>query len=237
MLLALQHASADQDLNVVGAVVLVADDQCLYWKLATQRGVLKLGLLERTRLWERELAKTTLWDPNETVTGDWCWVLSESLWPQYADELEELLEEDGIDIEFIRLAGGDKASVSKVEHSMWGYRSMITTDWKKVTELRQGEDRRDGSIAGNPTADDARSSRVMWTCKHSRNDHTVRFIPSTYQERIDPGLSSTKIREIVAAGKTLSTDELEKELQGVALGPELLAKYIKMSYNQEQCRK
>ncbi|KAI0106653.1 hypothetical protein F4814DRAFT_64980 [Daldinia grandis] len=254
---AFRHAGPD--LNIVGAVVLVADNSYLKWKLAGQRGALNLELKQRMSLWEEGLMQI----PEE----EQCWVLSELLWRRYADELEQLFEEDGVDVEFVRLAGGDKVRVAAVEHGVWGCRSVITTDvsrpvdfysssvgdvslpiplshhseWERVVGERQGEDGRDeevGSetliaestvISSSSTAPSApQPSRDIWTCEHgpSGNYYDVRFIASTHDERVDPDLSSTKIREILAAGKNLNADQLEEKLRGIALSPELLVWYI-----------
>ncbi|KAI1657610.1 hypothetical protein F4813DRAFT_69970 [Daldinia decipiens] len=258
---AFRHAGPD--LNVVGAVVLVADDLYLEWKLARQRGALRLRQKQRVRLWEEELARI--------AEGERCWVLSETLWPGHADKLERLFERDGVDVEFVRLAGGDKVRVATVEHGLWGCRTVVTTDvsrpvdfysgsvgdvslpmplnrhggWKRVVGERQGEDGsgRDEEGIGNETrvtestiisssltsTSAPQTRRNVWTCDHgpSGSHYNVRFIASSHDERVDPDLSSTKIRAIIAAGKKLDVGQLEEKLRGIALSPGLLARYIK----------
>ncbi|KAI0853344.1 hypothetical protein F5Y00DRAFT_270546 [Daldinia vernicosa] len=268
---ALRHAGPG--MHVVGAVVLVADDAYLKWKLAAgQRGALLLGLEQRIRLWDEELALVE--------EGARCWVLPEVMWPQYADGLEGRFERDGVDVEFVRLAGGDKVSVAAVEHGVWGCRDIITSDvsrpvdfysggvgdvalpmplrrhgeWKKVVGEMQGEkDGRDEEVVSSETlttestiisssststsapqtstttAITPQTSRSVWTCGHgpSGSYHNVRFIASSHDERVDPDLSSTKIRGIIAAGKKLDVGQLEQRLRGIALSPWLLARYIK----------
>ncbi|KAI2777503.1 hypothetical protein F4815DRAFT_289797 [Daldinia loculata] len=265
---ALRHAGPG--LNIAGAVVLVADDLYLKWKLAGQRGALSLRLRQRVRLWEEELALMA------EEEGRRCWVLSETLWPGHADRLERLFGEDGVDVEFVRLAGGDKVRVAAVEHGLWGCRSVITTDvsrpvdfyssssvgdvalsmpmplplplsrhgeWKRVVVVgeRQGEDGRDegvgsetlttkstvisSSSSSSTSTSAAQPSRNIWTCSHGY--YNVRFVASSHDERVDPDLSSTKIRGIVAAAKKLDVDQLEEKLRGIALSPGLLARYIK----------
>ncbi|KAF5018144.1 hypothetical protein F66182_9885 [Fusarium sp. NRRL 66182] len=53
---------------------------------------------------------------------------------------------------------------------------------------------------------------------------TIRFLPCDLDRRPDDAPSSTKIRAIIANS---SGDELEKKLQGIALHPPLLVKYVK----------
>ncbi|KAF3057350.1 hypothetical protein GL218_05965 [Daldinia childiae] len=255
---AIRHAGPD--LNIVGAVVLVADDLYLKWKLAGQRGALNLKLKQRIRLWEGEL---------ELIPeGERCWVLSETLWPGHADKLEQLFKKDGVDVEFVRLAGGDKVRVAAVEHGVWGCQRVITTDvsrpvdfysssvgdvtlpmplnrhgeWKRVGE-RQGKDGSDEGVGSETLITEStvissssttsistpQTSRNIWTCDHgpSGSYYNVRFIASSRDERVDPDLSSTKIRGIIAASKKLDVGQLEEKLQGIALCPGLLALYIK----------
>ncbi|KAI1474472.1 hypothetical protein F4774DRAFT_400537 [Daldinia eschscholtzii] len=278
---------AGAGLNVVGAVVLVADDLYLKWKLAGRYGPHKLNLKQRIRLWEEALAETEVYRDGDTA-GEWCWVLSETLWPLYVDRLERLFRRDRVDVEFVRLAGGDKVSVGAVEHGVWSCNTTITTDvsrpvdfytsnvgevslprplrnhggWKVVGDMgdRQGAQRqgnivqseRDGSVGKSndsetlmaeativsssststpahgiivPTA--SQYNRDVWTCSHQLNDRTIYFIPSSHEERVDPDLSSTKLRQIIADSDELDVEELEEKLQGVALSPGLLAQYIK----------
>ncbi|KAI1801178.1 hypothetical protein F4811DRAFT_535488 [Daldinia bambusicola] len=271
---AFRHAGAG--LHVVGAAILVADEPYLKWKLAGRRGAQRLGLEQRVRLWTEELARTEVRrrrddDDGDAIIGEWCWVLSETLWPLYVDMLEHLFDRDRVDVEFVRLAGGDKVSVEWVEHGAWGCDSMITTDvsrpvdfysnnlgelslprplrghsgWEMVIGNRQGNPTRDGrdnTVNKNNTVPSSLSSspqqgriipttsqysRDVWTCSHQLNGRTIYFIPSSHDERIDPDLSSTKLREIMAGSDNLDVNQLEEKLHGMALSPGLLAQYIK----------
>ncbi|KAI1464279.1 uncharacterized protein F4812DRAFT_444050 [Daldinia caldariorum] len=265
---------AGAGLHVVGAAILVADDLYLKWKLAGRHGAQRLGLEQRMRLWTEELARTEVrrrGDDGDAIIGEWCWVFSETLWPLYVDRLEHSFDRDGVDVEFVRLAGGDKVTVEWVEHGVWGCDSMITTDvsrpvdfysnnagefslprplrghsgWETVVGNRQGNPTREGrdnTVDRNNTVPSSsisspqqgriilttsQYSRDVWTCSHQGNGCTIYFIPSSHVERIDPDLSSTKIREIMADSDNLDVNQLEEKLRGMALSPGLLAQYIK----------
>ncbi|KAI0107333.1 hypothetical protein F4776DRAFT_432606 [Hypoxylon sp. NC0597] len=299
---AYRHAGAD--LHVVGAIVLVAGDQYLKWKMGRAPGTLRLSEAQRIDLWNRELR--TRGPPDRDGRGggsgsgsaDWCWVVPENQWNTIADELERLFDMDGFEVEFVRLAGGDKVGLRGVQHGVWGCRMMITTDisrpvefcegggggearlkdlaghtkWRRVQQDGVVED--DGDLLSHQPCRirrrEPRSPRItpvpvtfrgeehvgltalpapiaherkreVWVCESAygaRDAYTVRFVSSTRQERFDPDLSSTKLREIITEATTpneTSQDEgrLEDKLRGVALSPELLAQFIREKIEQD----
>ncbi|OTA68625.1 hypothetical protein K449DRAFT_398972 [Hypoxylon sp. EC38] len=304
---AYRHSGAD--LHIVGAVVLVAGDQYLKWKMGRAPGALRLTVAQRIELWNRELrAQGPNRDGSADRGVDWCWVIPEDKWSATVDELERLFEMDGFEVEFVRLAGGDKVGLRGVEHGVWGCGLTVTTDvsrpvefcervrgggevrlrdlpghtkWRRVLQQGDvvGEDNDAGvrggapaqtlasmSLAGyvsqvcwrghcpprshtstGPPVPSRRSpvrlwatpapiapehKREAWVCESTyftRSTYTVRFITSTPQDRLDPNLSSTKLREIITEAATPGQDGrvLEDRLRGVALSPELLAKFIR----------
>ncbi|OTA87880.1 hypothetical protein M434DRAFT_35126 [Hypoxylon sp. CO27-5] len=302
---AYRHSGAD--LHIVGAVVLVAGDQYLKWKMGRSPSALRLSVAQRIELWNRELRARER-ERDGSAADRWCWVIPEDKWSATADELERLFEMDGFEVEFVRLAGGDKVGLRGVEHGVWGCGMTVTTDvsrpvefcervgggggevrlrdlpghtkWKRVLQQGDavGEDNDAGVRGGAPAQTLASTSlagyvsqvclrghcpprsytstgvsvpsrrspvrlwtpptpivpehkREVWVCESTyftRGTYTVRFVTSTLQERLDPNLSSTKLREIIteATAPSQGGRVLEDRLRGVALSPELLAKFI-----------
>ncbi|XXH03023.1 hypothetical protein Hte_009413 [Hypoxylon texense] len=149
------------DMHIVGAVVLVAGDEYLRWKLGSLTSssiyspTFRLPEAQRTRLWTEELAATTT-TTTTTTTGDgengagaWTWVLRENRWLGVSDSLKGMFRRDRLKVEFVRLAGGDKAGVDKVQHGVWGCRTTLTTDvCRPVDFYFDGDDGYDGRGGG-----------------------------------------------------------------------------------------
>ncbi|KAI1407564.1 hypothetical protein F5Y13DRAFT_174443 [Hypoxylon sp. FL1857] len=133
--LAHAYRHSGPDLNIVGALVLVAGDQYIRWK-ARRTGdtttTLLLSEAQRIALWNRELRAR---DPSLGGGGGWCWVVPEDMWIAISKELEILFRMDGFEVEYVRLAGGDKIGVRSVEHGVWGCRMTITTDVSRPVEF------------------------------------------------------------------------------------------------------
>ncbi|KAI1772604.1 hypothetical protein F4818DRAFT_133474 [Hypoxylon cercidicola] len=143
---AYRHAGAD--LRVVGAVVLVAGDGYLRWKFGgrSSTGTLRLPEAQRVRLWNEELAAG---DGGDGGAGDWTWVLREDDWPRVVGNLERLFRRDGLDVEFVRLAGGDKVGVRDVQHGIWGCRVTLTTDVSRPVDFHDGGGGLPGTLDGH----------------------------------------------------------------------------------------
>ncbi|KAI0839068.1 hypothetical protein F5Y06DRAFT_295685 [Hypoxylon sp. FL0890] len=316
----LTHAyrHSGSDLNIVGAIVLVAGDHYLRWKMGRAPETLRLTAKQRIELWNRELrTRGPDRDGQGGGSADWCWVLPEEGWMATEQSLERLFRMDGFEVEFVRLAGGDKVRLRDVQHGVWGCRMLITTDvsrpvefcdgegrmwdlashtkWRRVQLSGEGDvlvDENAGAKGGELALDESRSygdsmavnlptstrqtqvqgirnplhaemcpldfipdsdlraispavamqattsaperKREIWVCESTFGGpglHTIRFVSSIPQERFDPTLSSTKLRNIIAeavAPDGLSQNErLEDKLWGVALSPELLARFIR----------
>jgi hypothetical protein len=64
----------------------------------------------------------------------------------------------------------------------------------------------------------------VWVCNHeSSKDYTLRFVECK-QPSMDPDMSSTKLREILAQGG--SSEDLLDRIRGIALSPELLVRFV-----------
>ncbi|KAI1384025.1 uncharacterized protein F4822DRAFT_433975 [Hypoxylon trugodes] len=234
---------------VIGAIILVAPDVYLSYKFPTHKKNLHLPENQRIELWETALSHP------QVNAREWCAVIPESDWMTVESELEDLCAGDGVQVEYVRLAGGDKVSRRLVEHGAWGCVVTVTADVSRGVDFceRDGDGYRLHRIKGHgewkrAVQDDddddgdtgegkKKGRRDVWTCSHAkRRDRELLFVTSREDERVDPNVSSTEVRRIISDVVSTSTtyaytaqqtqDLLEKELSGVALSSELLARYI-----------
>ncbi|KAI2468741.1 hypothetical protein F4781DRAFT_397202 [Annulohypoxylon bovei var. microspora] len=279
------------DLALVGAVVLVAGDEYLRWKIRAGSGVLRLDVAKRVRLWNGALGlrggdyvsededEGGDGEEGEGAANNWCWVLPENSWPCIADDLDRMLEANKFAVEYVRLAGGDKVQVDSVEHGVWECRTILTTDvsrplgfydstfvgeaaraprhlwnhtewalawerpWTDVTAQQSDEEPDDDYTAmprdGRPAP---LGDRDVWTCARLRVPHpsgfryAVRVVCSVPADRVDPDLSSTRVRAVIAEALAgpLGSGALVDRLRGLALSPELLAKYVTEDLEKEK---
>ncbi|KAI1375450.1 hypothetical protein F4677DRAFT_422866 [Hypoxylon crocopeplum] len=129
-----------EDLNVVGAVILVAPDSYLRWKHKAGTDVLRLSETQRIQLWNEELAGSHAGTHNAgDGDGDedygWFWVIPETMWSQIVQVIEQSSRIEGFPVEFVRLAGGDKVSLQAAEHGVWGCRMTLTTDISRPVDF------------------------------------------------------------------------------------------------------
>ena len=107
-----------EDLNVVAAIVLVAGDHYLGWKLPRHSQALRLSVAQRMQLWDAELEGRV----------NWCFVCPEDDWFVVEVVLGRELRRDGFSVEFVHVVGGDKVSRASQTHGVWGCQTMITSD-------------------------------------------------------------------------------------------------------------
>ena len=113
-----------EDLNVVAAVVIMASDRYIKYKLKHEhphggRKPLVLPLARRIRLWDAEL---------EAKGISWCFAYPEDRWAGASTALRRDLKRDGFEVDFVRVAGGDKIGRHFHTHGTWNCRTMITSD-------------------------------------------------------------------------------------------------------------
>lgn len=262
------------DFNVVGAVVLVAGDEYLKWKLGRNgRTEMILSAFQRLNLWHNGLKASE----GEDISN-WCWVTYENDWVREVELLEQWFKRDGFDVEFVHLAGGDKISVNSVHHGVWGCKTTVTTDISRPLDFCKGpEDKmmlpmnlryhtpwecipqdleetlKERSLLeeryrerGFELGYGAKNLiRPVYECTQAgrspNTTYTLRLVASEPSERLDPSLSSTKVRAIIAEAQSLDRDcsrdtrksRLEDRLRGVALRPDLLVGYVASGWENE----
>ncbi|KAI1454546.1 hypothetical protein F4805DRAFT_309060 [Annulohypoxylon moriforme] len=153
----LQHAfrHCGADINVVGALVLVAANHFIQWKYGRNSNDIRLDVKQRVDLWReglRAAAENKNDDENREGKGEgvnWCWVLPENDWPRVADVLERDFANDGFDVEFVGLVGGDKVSTRYVQHGSWGCRMTITTNISRPLDFYDNSGNTGGSTLKN----------------------------------------------------------------------------------------
>ena len=128
----LEHTfhNSGEDLNVVAAVVLVAGNQYIRWKLAHESPALRLTLAQRMQLWDAELEGRV----------NWCFVCPEDAWFPVEVILGRELRRDGFAVEYVNVAGGDKVSQASQAQGVWGCRSTITSNICRPVDFYPGDD-------------------------------------------------------------------------------------------------
>ncbi|KAK8087435.1 hypothetical protein PG994_002409 [Apiospora phragmitis] len=191
--------------------------------------------------WRRRLLEDGLGDERRR----WLWVLPRDVnaWWVFQTKLADACAEDGFALEFHELLGPDYVGVGKPH--CHGWHGVVTSNicraadfdvggdhsllkmaefqpWEKEQRQKkdqgQGQERTKEEIRA--TAEEAEDDNEVWMC-HKQvegHDYSIRYIRAK-QPTLDPDMSSTKMRNIIAASPP---DALAENLRGIALNPELL---------------
>ncbi|KAI0881435.1 uncharacterized protein GGS22DRAFT_196400 [Annulohypoxylon maeteangense] len=242
----LRHALryCGQEINVIGAFIIVLPNGMLDLKLGVNSKEIKLDIKKRVALWDEELRAQAQAQAGNRDEGwvERCWVMMRSEWSQAEPQLEQDFARDGFDVEFVTLAGGDKFSEYST-HVGWGYPMTMTTNisrpvffYKSTSNSPLPKTLRDHTpwelMPSNPHS----PRRVVFTCRYIGlyKTYTLRFVSALFSEQLDPTLSSTKVRSIINTTQVLTRNSSDQEkvtrlatrLGGVVLSPNLLAQYI-----------
>ncbi|KAM5352714.1 hypothetical protein ACJ41O_005436 [Fusarium nematophilum] len=238
--------NAGDDLHIVGAIVIMTDDDRIADKLSNEEDPLILPREQRVGLWR-----------GDGIPVDWAWVYdkSEASWVGFRAQLTKSLRKDRIDLKFVLLGGPDTISAGGMfDPEYWGCPDSVTSDVSRPVDFRYPNTLRQimgCSMWEKPTYDRARLERqirarlrgkpasvvnaalskaiknmdAVSICKRLRKPKgTVRFIPCDLDQRPANPPSSTQIRSIIA---TSPMGELEAALKGIALNPHFLVRYLK----------
>ncbi|KAK7749056.1 hypothetical protein SLS62_008451 [Diatrype stigma] len=132
-----------EDLHAIAAVVLVASEEYLRWKFHRPRAEgrdVHLSDAQRIQLWEGELGATN---------NNWCLAYPEDQWWEVSDRLKRDLARDGFELEFVRVAGGDKVGLRSQAHGQWNCRTLITSDICRRVDFFDGGGKGHGDDGGN----------------------------------------------------------------------------------------
>ncbi|KAI1091812.1 hypothetical protein F5B19DRAFT_249627 [Rostrohypoxylon terebratum] len=123
-------------------------------------------------------------------------------------------------------------------HTPW---ELVAGSLENLSDARKSEE---GVVVASHNMKDP--LRPVYTCRmadqYTKSTHTVRFIVAEPNERLDSGLSSTKVQAIIAGTKSLDRDcdretrisRLADRLWGMALCPRLLASYVVEKWEEEE---
>ncbi|PFH55430.1 hypothetical protein XA68_18338 [Ophiocordyceps unilateralis] len=233
----LQHVLrvAGPDLGLLGAIIVLTDDEKLAAKNRHEERPFLLNKAKRVALWrEADLSQDVVW----VFDG------SEASWGTFRARLQGLLARDGIHLRFLLLTGPDLVTSRSVTDPIsWGCVESITSDvsrpadFRCVHSLRQlprctpwepclprtvevsGDDR---DPLGYPLA----SATALWKCRTSRKPlRRYCFVAAAESgRRQGEAPSSTEIRHVIAS---LEGSQLEHELERLALSPSLLLRHAR----------
>ncbi|KAJ0162046.1 hypothetical protein CTA2_5209 [Colletotrichum tanaceti] len=205
------------DINVIAAVVLPLDSHSLRSKRRVNGQDLVLTRSERVRLWRSDARMLPEW---------WVYDGTVAEWDVMRDKVEEAIEVDGFDFQFVVLSGPDHISRFRT-YSGWSWSCFetVTGDAGRHSDLVKPDgslhtlsDRKNAKrLAKNPV----RVLKVK-VCRLKWSKLWVRFVPAD-GEPLD--ISSTQIREMMEGGE-LSVEELHERLKGMVLSPEVLTEIL-----------
>ncbi|KAF4419133.1 hypothetical protein F53441_14446 [Fusarium austroafricanum] len=189
------------------------------------------------------------------VDWAWVYDNSEASWAGFRDNLVKEIKKDRIDVKFIVLFGPDAITAAGgYNPTCWDCADAITSDisrsvdfrypnslrqlagctpWERLTydrarleEQIQAKHRgKQDSVIEQELATAFHKMNSISVCRQQRAKPKgiIRFLPCNLDQRPADPPSSTKIREIVESSPQ---EEWEKNLEGVALHPKILVKYL-----------
>ncbi|KAK6720732.1 hypothetical protein SNK05_003830 [Fusarium graminearum] len=238
--------NAGADLNLVAAIIVPCSDESVKGKMERRGSDMVFPKEKRIKLW-----------CGNGIPVDWAWVYDGSEdWRAFRTRLTNAVRNDAMELTFMVLQGPDIINTERGYcPSGWDCSDAVTTDisravdfrypstlrqiggctpWKKLNVDRYSiEQRIRAKLKGSPESviDEAVTKAMenldaIWVCMqvYDKPHGIVRFLKSDLSKHTADAPSSTKIRAIIDSSPP---EELEKNLQGIALHPDLLVKYLK----------
>ncbi|KAH8673045.1 hypothetical protein BGZ61DRAFT_555327 [Ilyonectria robusta] len=238
--------NAGEDLHVVGAIIIMTDDERLEAKLSKEQDPFLLSREQRVNLWR-----------GEGVPVDWAWIYdrSEASWPEFQAELTGNLRKRGIELKFALLGGPDNVGVQGTPApKYWNCESILTSNVSRPVDFLCPNSLRQLPGYETWTKPDIDRGRIMrqieaklrgksrqvieeavslavdnlaaiWVCRRLRKPRTmIRFIPKPAEIASAYIPSSTNIRSIVS---NPSSDRLGDLKKSKALNADILAEYVR----------
>ncbi|KAF4971330.1 hypothetical protein FSARC_1762 [Fusarium sarcochroum] len=238
--------NAGEDLHIIGAIILITDDDMLKNKMEHKDNAILLPREQRANLWR-----------GDGIPVDWAWVYDnpEASWADFRSNLVKELSKDQIELKFTLLSGPDAITGDGgYNPEYWDCPDSITSDisrsvdfrypntlrqlagcspWERLSydqgrlerQIRAKLKGKQASVVEEELTKAFNKLSTISICRRLRKPKgTIRFLPCSLDRRPADAPSSTKIREIIANSPQ---DALEKKLEGVALHPKLLVEYIK----------
>ncbi|RCI12577.1 hypothetical protein L249_1217 [Ophiocordyceps polyrhachis-furcata BCC 54312] len=228
----LQHALA-VDTSLLGAIIVLTDDERLATKNRRDQRPFLLSKSKRVSLWRG--ASSDL-GPNRV----WVFDGSEDSWKALRASLQTRLAREGFRLEFVLLTGPDLVTSRRVaDPSAWGCVEAITSDVSRPADFRcvhslrqlprctpwEPSSSTETTDIRDPLGYPMTSATALWKCQTStrpirRYRFAVADTDAASAQREAP--SSTEIRRVIAE---LDGSHLESELERLALSPTLLMRY------------
>jgi hypothetical protein len=125
----LQHAygSSQDDINIIAAIILPLDDDCIERKCRAAGEDLVLTKDQRVRLWRGEFGQS-----------DWYWVYDRSRkdWDSFRNRLTDAITQDGFHLKFVLLCGPDYVRrTSPPPWNAWDCDEIIVSDVSRSADF------------------------------------------------------------------------------------------------------
>ncbi|KAH6645847.1 hypothetical protein BKA67DRAFT_663730 [Truncatella angustata] len=222
---------APDDLNPVALIVLLHGASWVRGKLhktphsssSDDEEPLHLSFAQRYRLVRQGVP--------DRLTRSGVWVFPEGLgdWWMFQNKLMTACRGDGFAVEFVELLGPDYVVQQRPQCS--GYHGVVTSNVCRKADFVPGAVHGDQLVrlegfgpwgrsdVGGEVRDEERMKSSVWVCEHDgRMGYRIWFVQHE-APIMDPGMSSTELRRIIADHKG---KDLEERITGVAMSPELL---------------
>lgn len=119
--------NAGEDLHIVGAIIIMTDEERLEAKLSGEEDPLILSREQRVNLWR-----------GKGVPIDWAWIYdgSQASWPDFRAELTGNLRKRGMELKFSLLAGPDNVGVQGTpDPQYWNCEEVLTSDISRPVDF------------------------------------------------------------------------------------------------------
>ncbi|KAK7921727.1 hypothetical protein PG985_009749 [Apiospora marii] len=241
---AYRHSNDPDGFNAVAVFVMAHGNSWVQRKVRNDAQPLQLTFDQRRRLVEDGLGEER---------RRWLWVLPRDVnaWWVFQAKLHEACARDGFALEFHELLGPDYVKADRPQ--CHGWHGVVTSNICRTADFDRGaghsllpmvgfqpweqeqknqQQQQQGPDQGaEETNNNSDSDSEVWMCrKHvqGHGDYSIRYIRAT-QPGLDPDLSSTQLRSIIAASPP---DELAVNLRGLAMNPELLIQVMQEAKEQ-----
>ncbi|KAK8095001.1 hypothetical protein PG997_001686 [Apiospora hydei] len=233
------HSRDPTGFNAVAVLVMAHGESWVRRKVRNEPQPVHLKFEQRRRLLEDGLG---------AERRRWLWVLPRDVnaWWVFQTKLNDACAKDGFALEFHELLGPDYVKAERPQCHGWhgvvtsnicrpadfdagkgqALRQMVEFEpWAK--ERRQLKEQEEGQQAveeRNRATEEDDSDDEVWMC-HKQvqgQDYSIRYI-RTKHPTLDPDMSSTKLRNIIAASPP---ENLAENVRGIAMNPELLCQVL-----------
>ncbi|KAK7981278.1 oxidoreductase [Apiospora arundinis] len=239
-----RHSRDPDGFNAVAVIVMAHGESWVRRKVRDDAKPLQLTFDQRRRLLEDGLDNNAQTTDN---MRSWLWVMPRDVngWWAFQSKLAAACTKDGFALEFHELLGPDYVKASGPQCYAWN--GVVTSNicrpadfdagggdpliqlaefqpWEQEPRRQQSAEQQQGDDGQVDGADAENEEDEAWMCykqqKEGREEqqYSIRYIRCK-QPSLDPDMSSSKLRRIIAES---APEELAENLRGLAPNPELL---------------